>query len=98
MIKLEKIRVLITENSHNLDVYRIIEISLILHCAHIVFRDQDKVMFYVNNYINWNLFNQLHDSDKIEKSIKNADIVVHKFGPPLISATYQRLKVAKEER
>ena len=51
MIELEKICVLITKNFRNLGACRIIEIFLILHSAHVVPRDQDKVVFYVNNYI-----------------------------------------------
>ena len=52
MVELEKIRVLITKNLRNLGACRIIEISLVLHSIHVVPRDQDKAVFYVNNYIN----------------------------------------------
>lgn len=45
--------VLTTENSYNLSAPQIIEILLVLHNAHIVSRDQNKFIFYVNNYINW---------------------------------------------
>ena len=51
MIELEKMRTLIAKNPHNLSACQIIEISLILHSAHVVHRDQNKVVFYVNNYI-----------------------------------------------
>ncbi len=63
MIKLEKMRVSITENSHNLGAYWIIEISSILRSAHVVPRDQDNLVFYINNYIEWDQFNQLYDPD-----------------------------------
>ncbi len=53
IIELKKMRTSIVENIRNLDAYRIIEISLILHSAHVVSRDQDKIMFYINNYIDW---------------------------------------------
>ena len=53
MIKFEKMCVLIVENPHNLNAHWIIEISLILCSAHIVPRNQDKVVFYFNNYIDW---------------------------------------------
>ncbi len=46
-------RASIVENPRNLVAYRIIEISSILRSAYVVPRDQDKVVFYVNNYIDW---------------------------------------------
>ncbi len=53
MIELEKMRASIAENLYNLGAYRIIEISSLLRSAHVMPRDQDKVVFYVNNYIDW---------------------------------------------
>ena len=41
------------KNPRNLGAQCIIEISSILRTAHIISRDQDKIMFYVNNYIDW---------------------------------------------
>ncbi len=98
IIELKKMHTLIAENPHNLVAHRIIEISSVLRSVHVVPRDQDKVVFYVNNYINWDQFNQLYDSDWIEKGIRNADAVVHKLGPASTRATNQRLEVAREER
>ncbi len=63
MIELEKICISIAENPRNLGIYRIIKISLVLCSAYVVSRDQDKVMFYVNNYIDWDQFNQLYDPE-----------------------------------
>ena len=63
MAELKKMRALIAENPYNLGACQIIEIPLVLRNAHIVPRDQDKIVFYVNNYINWDRFNQLYDSD-----------------------------------
>ncbi len=51
MIELEKMHALITENPYNLDTYWIIEISLVLRSTYVVLRDQDKVVFYINNSI-----------------------------------------------
>ncbi len=51
MIELEKMRALIAKNPCNLGAHRIIEISLVLCSAHMVHKDQNKVVFYVNNYI-----------------------------------------------
>ena len=52
MIKLDKICVSTIENPYNLSAYQMIEISSILRSAHVVPRDQDKFVFYINNYIN----------------------------------------------
>ena len=54
-------------------------------------------MFYVNNYIDWNQFNQLYNLDWMEKSIQNADVVTCKLGPALIRAINHKLEVAKED-
>ena len=59
MIELEKMHALIVKNLHNLGANRIIEILSVIHSTHIVPKKQDKFLFYVNNYINWNQFNQL---------------------------------------
>ena len=97
MIELEKMHALITENPCNLGAYLIIEISLVLRSAHMVPRDQDKVVFYVNNYIDLDQFNQLYDPDWIEKSIQNVDAIVYKFRLALIRVTNHKLEVAKEK-
>ncbi len=91
-------RALIAENPRNFDAHKIIKISLVLYSAYIVPRDQDKVVFYINNYIDWDQFNQLYDPDWMEKSITNTDAIAHKLGPALTRATNQRLEIAREER
>ncbi len=63
MIELEKMRTLIVKNPRNLNTHRIIEISLVLCNAHMVPRNEDMVVFYVNNYIDWDKFKQIYDSD-----------------------------------
>ena len=63
MVKLKKMCVLIAKNSRNLGACRMIEIFSILYNAHVIFRNQDKVVFYVNNYIDWDQFNQLYNLD-----------------------------------
>ena len=52
MIELEKMRVLTAENSRNLGAHQIIEISSVFYSALIILKDQNKFVFYVNNYIN----------------------------------------------
>ena len=51
MVELEKMHILIAENPHNLGVHWIIEISSVLRSTHVVPRNQNKVVFHVNNYI-----------------------------------------------
>ena len=52
MVELEEMRALTIENLYNLNAYQIIEISLVLHSTHILPRNQDKFVVYVNNNIN----------------------------------------------
>ena len=85
------------ENPRNLGAHRIIEVSLVLRSAHVVPRDQDRMVFYVNNYIDWNQFNQLYDANWFNKDIRNADAIACKLRPASIKATNLRLEVAKEE-
>ena len=86
------------ENPRNLAAHRIIEISFVLRSAHVVPRDQDKIVFYVNKYIDWDQFNQLYDSDWLSKGIWNAETVVRKLGPALMKATNLRLEEARKKQ
>ena len=97
MVELDKWHASTAENPRNLGAHRIIEVSLVLRSAHVVPRDQDRMVFYVNNYIDWDQFNQLYDADWFNKGIRNADAVARKLGPALIKATNLRLEVAKEK-
>ena len=85
------------ENPHNLGVHRIIKVSSVLRSTYVVPRDQDRAVFYVNNYIDWDQFNQLYDADWFNKGIRNANAVARKLGPALIKATNLRLEIAKEK-
>ena len=51
IIEFKKMRALTTENFYNLDAHWIIEILLILCNTHVVPRNPNKFMFYINNYI-----------------------------------------------
>lgn len=44
----------------NLGAYYIIELFLIFHIEYVVFNDQEKIIFYINNYINKNQFSKLY--------------------------------------
>ncbi len=46
---------------------------------YVALRDQKKIMFYVNNYINWDQFNQLYTSNWLKKDVQNIDAVTQKF-------------------
>lgn len=63
MIEFEKMRTLTANNLRNLGAYQIIEISSILQNVYVISRDQGKIIFYINNYIDWNQFNLLYDLD-----------------------------------
>lgn len=89
---------LTVENPHNLDAYRIIEILLVPYNAHVVSKNQDKFILYVNNYINWDQFNQLYDFNYIENPIRNVNAVTRNFRLILTRVNNHRLEVAKEER
>ena len=54
-------RTLTAENSLNLGAHQIIDISLVLRSANVISRNQNKFLFYINNYIDWDQFNQLYD-------------------------------------
>ena len=51
MVEFEKIRALIAKNPCNLGICWIIEIFLVLRSTEVIPRDQNKIVFYVNNYI-----------------------------------------------
>ncbi len=97
IVKLEKMRASRTEHPRNLGAHYIVERSSILHSAHIILRDQERILFYVNNYINWNQFNQLYASDSLEKVIQNADAVAQKLTPALIKATNLKKKEVRKK-
>ena len=98
MIELEKMRALNAENPRNLGAHRIIEISSVLRSTHIVSGDQDKFVFYINNHIDWDQFNQLYDPDWMEKDIKNADAVARKLGPASTRTINNRFEAVREKR
>ncbi len=50
-MEFEMMRAMIVKNPHNLGAHRIIEIFSVLYNTYVVSRNQDKVVFYVNNYI-----------------------------------------------
>ena len=55
-------------------------------------------MFYVNNYIDIDQFNQLYAPDWLEKSIQNADAVAWKLIPALTKVIDLRKKEARKKQ
>ena len=68
-----------------------------MRSANVVPRDQDRMIFFVDNYIDENQFNQLFDADWFNKSIRNADAMTHKLGLALIKVINLRLDVTKKK-
>lgn len=87
MIELKKMYISITENTCNLNAYQIIKISLVLYNAHIIFKNQNKVICYINNYIDQDQFNELYNLNQVEKNIRNVDAISRKLKLALIKAT-----------
>lgn len=69
MTELKKIRTLTMKNPHNLSIYQIIEISLVIYSTHMIYKNQNEFIFYINNYIYWDQFNQLYDLYQVKQDI-----------------------------
>ena len=63
MVELEKYPISKAENPLNLGGQRFYKISEVLRSAHVVSRDTEGNTFYLNNYINWDQFNQLYNPE-----------------------------------
>ncbi len=98
MVEFEKTCTSIAKYPRNLDAHRIVEISSILRGAHVVPRDQERIVFYVNNNIDWDQFNQLYTPDWLEKGVQNADAVPQKLTPISTKATDLRRKKARKKQ
>ncbi len=61
MIKLEKYSISRAENPLNLGGQQFYKISEFLQSAYIVLKDIKDNTFYLNNFIDWDQFNQLYD-------------------------------------
>ena len=86
------------KNPRNLGIHYIVEISSILYSVHVVLRDQEKIVFYVNNYIDWNQFNQLYVLDRMKKDVQNANVVTRKLKLALTKTTNLRRKEARKKQ
>ncbi len=97
IVELEKMRTSMAKHPRNLGAHCIAEISLILRSVHVVPRDQERIVFYVNNYIDWNQFNQLYAPDWREKGVRNADTIAQKLIPASIKTTDLKREEARKK-
>jgi hypothetical protein len=54
------------KNLRKLDVKRFYDMSSILRNVHVISNERNK--YYVNNYINWNMYNIVYDNDFVRKN------------------------------
>ncbi len=90
MIKLEKYLISRAENPLNLGGQRFYKISEVLQSAHFVPRDTEGNTFYLNNYIDWDQFNQLYDTKWQTKGTQSANVIVWKLMSTSRKAIEQR--------
>ena len=84
------------ENSLNLGAHRSYKIPSILRSAHVVPRDNDGNVFYVNNYIDWDQFNQLYDPMWQTKGTRIANAISRKLTPASREAMEQRREAGEK--
>lgn len=59
--------------------------------------DNYKVIFHINNNIDWNQFHQSYDLNQLKNCIQNTDIIAHEIRAALTKAMSLKLEVAKEK-
>jgi hypothetical protein len=57
-------------NFKNLEINRFYTVTNIIRSTHVVFNDRD--FYYVNNYINWKIYNTMYDKIFLKNEIKRA--------------------------
>lgn len=57
-------------------------------------KNQKNTIFYINNYIDWDKFNQLYDPYLLNKGIENADAIACKLGLATTKTINLRLEEA----
>ncbi len=76
MVKLEKYPISKAKNTLNLGGQQFYKICEVINSAHVVLRDTRNNIFYLNNYINWNEFNQLYDLEWQTKRTQSVNAIV----------------------
>ena len=79
MVELEKYPISRVENPLNLGSQRFYKISKVLRSAHVMPRDTEGNTFYLNNYIDWDQFNQLYDPEWQSKGTQSANAIVQRL-------------------
>ena len=59
-------------NSHNIDVWQFYQMFTILHNAHVISIELQNNTYYINNYIDWNTYNIIYDSDFFSQEMRAA--------------------------
>ncbi len=74
----------------NLGGQQFYKISEVLQSAHVVPKNTESNTFYLNNYIDWDLFNLLDDQAWQTKGTRSANAIVQKLLPTSKKAMEQR--------
>ncbi len=76
IVEREKYPISRAENPLNLGGQRFYKIFEVLQSAHVVPRDTEGNTFYLNNYFDWDQFNQLYNPEKQTKGTRSANTIV----------------------
>ena len=90
MVELEKYPILKAENPLNLGGQQFYKISEVLQITHVVLRDTEDNIFYLNNYIDWDQFNQLYNPEWQTMRTQSSNAIVQKLMPASKKAIEQR--------
>ena len=79
IVELEKYLISKAEKPLNLGGQQFYKISEVLQSAHVMLRDTKGNTLYLNNYINWDQFNQLYNPEWQTKGTQSANAIVQKL-------------------
>ena len=79
MVEFKKYPISRAKNLLNLGSQRFYKTFEILQSAYVVLRDIESITFYLNNYIDWDQFNQLYDPEWQSKGTQSANPIVQKL-------------------
>ena len=81
IVELEKYSISKAKNLLNLGSQQFYKISEVLQSAHVVSRNTKNNTFYLNNYINWDQFNQLYKPEWQTKGTQSGKAIIQKLMP-----------------
>ena len=90
MVEFEKYPISRAEKPLNLGDQRFYKISEVLQSTYVMPRDTEGNTFYLNNYIDWDQFNQLYDPEWQSKGTQSANAIVRKLMPASKKVMKQR--------